>query len=137
MSTKIETGEQGIQLNLREATTVIIIPKARGFDRRNQTAPSDTREVVESELIRRTVQDFIDFGPEDIDQGIGLSRLEKKLRLAKQVFTFEDFKCFLKSEIDEIGQDLEGAKAGSISSVLTTASNFIIDKAEEIWSDPN
>lgn len=135
MPIRIE-GEQRALFEISNAN-ILIIPW------RNRTRPITdgepelrVRAVVESEILRRVFQDHMNLGAEDIDQEAGSSRLEAHLRLARHEFTYKEFSNQVNREVSEMSRDLEGSKIGSVSNKLRSAADYVLTRAEEIWTDP-
>lgn len=134
--TRIEIGEQGVLLDVKNSTILVLPGPKKSAQPIHKVPEMQIQEVVGSEILRRAVQDHLDLGSDDIDQEAGLSRLENQLRLARHVFTFEDFQGLVDKVTSEMSRDLEGSRIGSVSTRLRSATDFIKRRAEEIWTDP-
>lgn len=137
MSIRIEGDDQALHLNVPKGSTVFVFPRPEKSPRQTLMEPElQIQEIVEEEVTRRAVQDYIDLGPEDIDQGIGLSRWEEKLRYARHLYPFDKFKSSLHLQIAEMSHELEGSRIGSVSGKLKAAEAYLISKAEELYTEP-
>lgn len=135
MAIRIEA-HTGIQLTLPEASTVIVIPRARSVaEGRDITRRYPVELTVEPGIILGVVQDLIDHGIEDVDINGRFSTLRDRLVEARlRGFSFDNFTADLGSILDEA--HLEGKKMGSPRLSLIDAQALIFSLAEEIWTEP-
>lgn len=124
-----------IQVTVPEESTIIIIQKnPRG--RAAEHPDTESEIIIESRIFRAALQDYMQFGADDIDKGNSFGKLLEQLRHARHIFSFDEFTNDLDRNLEEAKSLKEGATQRSTPGVFIDFKGFLLEEATEIWSEP-
>lgn len=135
MVDRFEGRGRPIQVTIPEGSTVIVIQKSpKG--RATQHSESESGIIIEPRLFRATLQDYMQFGADDIDKGTSFGSLLEQLRHARHIFSFNEFTRDLDRNLKEANDLKEGATQRSTPGVFIDFKKFLLEEATDIWTEP-
>ena len=136
MVDRIQGRGASIDVHVGPGSTVIVINKdTKGRDT-SLDAPVEHASILDPTLFRAALQDFIQFGADDIDKGRAYEQLLTKLRLAKHIFTFRELQEDLNAQLKETNNVREGSTLGSMPADFKGFRALLEEDATEIWTNP-
>lgn len=138
MSRRIEA-RQAMQLSLPEASTVIVVSPKHPVrvDPEYLQSHYPQEPAIESAVIRAVVQDYNNFGADDIDTNGSLTKSREAIRLARdRGFTFDELIQDIETDLAETRPNLEGRKMGRSPRFLSDVRDLLMGEAEDVYTTP-
>lgn len=137
MARRIEA-HQSMQLTLPEGSTVIVIPQKGGrVDPKDVAKRYPVEPTIEPVRIRSIIQDYIQFGPEEIDINGNFTAIRILMEQAcARGFTIKELEQDIETVLAETRNKLEGRKMGYSPTLIADVKSLLMETAEDVWTTP-
>lgn len=137
MARRIEA-HQALQLTLPERSTIIVISPVEGrVDPKDVAKRYPVEPAIEPARVRSLIQDYSQFGQEDIDTNGNLAKIRLSMEQAcARGFSIEELKQDIETILAETRNNLEGRKIGHPPKFLADVKSLLMEIAEDVWTTP-